>query len=90
MAFKLIEATCTASVGAATASGKTQPALSRGKDRSPMGRSAAPRLEKALTALGIDHDVKVYPGAGHGFLNDPSAVPVVTFGSRRRPVPCQH
>ena len=61
-----------------------------GKDRTPMGRSAAPRLEKALTALGIDHDVKVYPGAGHGFLNDPSAVPVVTFGSRRRPVPSQH
>ena len=30
-----------------------------GKDRSPMGRSAAPRLEKALTALGVDHDVKV-------------------------------
>ena len=23
-----------------------------GKDRSPMGRSAAPRLEQALTALG--------------------------------------
>jgi len=42
-----------------------------GKDRSRMGRSAAPRLEQALTALGVDHDVKVYPGAGHGFLNDP-------------------
>jgi len=42
-----------------------------GKDRSPTGRSAAPRLEQALTALGVDHDVKVYPGAGHGFLNDP-------------------
>ena len=42
-----------------------------GRDRTPMGRSAAPRLEQALTALGVDHDVKVYPGAGHGFINNP-------------------
>jgi len=42
-----------------------------GSDRSPLGRSAAPRLEQALTALGVDHDVKVYPGAGHGFINNP-------------------
>ncbi len=28
------------------------------------------RLEEILTAHGIDHDVHVYPGAGHGFLND--------------------
>jgi carboxymethylenebutenolidase len=42
-----------------------------GRDRSPMGRSAAPRLEQALTELGVDHDVKVYPGAGHGFINNP-------------------
>jgi carboxymethylenebutenolidase len=41
-----------------------------GKDRSPMGRSAAYRLERALTALRVDHDVKVYPDAGHGFMND--------------------
>jgi carboxymethylenebutenolidase len=27
-------------------------------------------LEPALTAAGIDHDIKVYPDAGHGFLND--------------------
>jgi Dienelactone hydrolase family len=51
-----------------------------GKDRSPMGRSAAPRLERALTALSVDHDVKVYPGAGHGFLNDPEdATPLLIF-----------
>ena len=53
-----------------------------GKDRSPMGRSAAPRLEQALTALGIDHDVKVYPDAGHGFINDPDpadATPLLIF-----------
>jgi carboxymethylenebutenolidase len=37
-----------------------------GKDHSPMGASAAARLERALTALGVEHDIKVYPGAGHG------------------------
>ncbi len=41
-----------------------------GKDRSPLGRRAAVRLERALTAIGLDHDVKVYPDAGHGFMND--------------------
>ena len=41
-----------------------------GKDRSPMGYRAAGHLERALTAAGIDHDIKVYPEAGHGFLND--------------------
>ena len=53
-----------------------------GKDRSPMGRSAAPRLAQALQALGVDHDVKVYPGAGHGFLNNPdpaAATPWLIF-----------
>ena len=35
-----------------------------------MGRSAAARLERALTALGVDHDIKVYPDASHGFIND--------------------
>ncbi|HTX65074.1 MAG TPA: dienelactone hydrolase family protein [Opitutaceae bacterium] len=41
-----------------------------------------PRLEQALTALGVDHDVKVYPGAGHGFLNEPDpadATPLLVF-----------
>jgi carboxymethylenebutenolidase len=41
-----------------------------GKDRSPMGASAAARLERTLTALGVEHDIKVYPDAGHGFIND--------------------
>jgi carboxymethylenebutenolidase len=41
-----------------------------GKDRSPMGASAGARLEQALTELGVEHDIKVYPGAGHGFIND--------------------
>jgi carboxymethylenebutenolidase len=27
------------------------------------------RLEKSLTELGIDHDVKIYPDAGHSFMS---------------------
>jgi carboxymethylenebutenolidase len=53
-----------------------------GRDRSPMGHSAAPRLEQALTALGVDHDVRVYADAGHGFMNDPDpadATPLLIF-----------
>jgi carboxymethylenebutenolidase len=38
------------------------------KDRTLRG--AAARLEHALSALGIEHDVKEYAGAGHGFMND--------------------
>jgi len=30
-------------------------------------KSAPPRLERNLTELGVPHDVKVYPGAGHSF-----------------------
>jgi len=41
-----------------------------GKD--PMLRGAADRLDQALTAVGVAHDVKEYPGVGHGFLNDHS------------------
>ena len=33
-------------------------------------RGAAERLERALSANGVEHDVKQYPGAGHAFLND--------------------
>jgi carboxymethylenebutenolidase len=33
-------------------------------------RGPAPRLERALTADGIEHDIKEYAGAGHAFLND--------------------
>ena len=39
-----------------------------GKDR-PL-RGAAARLESALATAGVDHDVKEYPDAGHGFIND--------------------
>jgi len=33
-------------------------------------RGAAVKLERALTAAGVAHDVKEYPDAGHSFLND--------------------
>lgn len=39
-----------------------------GRDRS-MGDTPE-RLEAVLSANGIDHDVEVYPDAGHGFMND--------------------
>jgi carboxymethylenebutenolidase len=39
-----------------------------GRDRTLRG--AAARLEEALTAAGVEHDVKEYADAGHGFLND--------------------
>jgi carboxymethylenebutenolidase len=42
-------------------------------------RGAADRLDRALTAVGVPHDVKEYPNAGHSFLNDHDVdeVPVV-------------
>ncbi len=38
------------------------------RDRRLRGQAA--RLEHALQANGVDNDVKEYPDAGHGFLND--------------------
>ncbi len=35
-------------------------------------RGAGPKLASALTANGVANDVKTYPDAGHGFLNDHS------------------
>jgi carboxymethylenebutenolidase len=37
-------------------------------------KGAAPRLEAALTDLGVEHDVKEYADAGHSFMNH-SSVP---------------
>ncbi|HEX2315427.1 MAG TPA: dienelactone hydrolase family protein [Thermomonospora sp.] len=42
-----------------------------GRDRSLRG--AADRLERALTVLGVPHDVREYPDSGHGFLTDSRA-----------------
>lgn len=41
-----------------------------GRDRSL--RNAPAQLERVLTELGVEHDIKVYPEAGHAFLNDPA------------------
>src|ERR1019366_1507720 len=38
--------------------------------RDRTNRGTASRLGQALQALGVDHDVKEYPAAGHAFLND--------------------
>lgn len=38
--------------------------------RDPTLRGAAGRLEQLLAEAGVAHDVKEYPDAGHGFLND--------------------
>ena len=38
--------------------------------RDRANRGTAGRVDRALEALGVDHDVKEYPGAGHSFLND--------------------
>ena len=38
--------------------------------RDLLTKGQAPKLERALTKLGIEHDVQSYPGAGHSFLND--------------------
>jgi carboxymethylenebutenolidase len=48
------------------------------KDRWPGTRSVPARLESMLTAAGVEHDIKVYPDAGHGFLNDhdPAELPL--------------
>jgi carboxymethylenebutenolidase len=41
-----------------------------GADRSPLGAKAGARLDALLDEAGVPHDVKIYPGAGHGFMND--------------------
>lgn len=38
-------------------------------------KGAAPKLEAALTRLGVDHEVYEYPNAGHAFLNEGPAGP---------------
>lgn len=42
-----------------------------GADRSPLGAGAGRRLGRLLAEHQVPHDVKVYPGVGHGFMNDP-------------------
>ncbi len=46
------------------------------RDRGLRGRAV--RLEQALTSLGVEHDVKEYPDAGHSFLNRFNTGPLLT------------
>ncbi|HET9859956.1 MAG TPA: dienelactone hydrolase family protein [Nocardioidaceae bacterium] len=41
-----------------------------GADKSPLGWRAGERLGTLLTKHKVPHDVKIYPGVGHGFMND--------------------
>ncbi|MGH3199617.1 MAG: dienelactone hydrolase family protein [Streptosporangiaceae bacterium] len=51
--------------------------------RDPMGTSPPERLEAVLTALGVPHDVKVYPKAGHSFMSPkPAAMAPLTALAR--------
>lgn len=45
------------------------------KDRTLKGR--ADRLDRSLTLNGVAHDVKEYPDAGHGFLNQHEGSPAL-------------
>jgi carboxymethylenebutenolidase len=48
------------------------------EDRWPGVRETFERLGPALEAAGVEHDLKLYPGAGHGFMNhhDPAELPL--------------
>ena len=46
--------------------------------RDPELRGRAERLERALTELGVEHDVKEYPDVGHAFMNRINAGPVLS------------
>jgi carboxymethylenebutenolidase len=48
-----------------------------------MGPEAPQRLEAALTALGVPHDVKVYPAAGHSFMS-PKPAPMAPLAALTR------
>lgn len=48
-----------------------------GRDRTLPG--AAARLDETLTGLGVDHDVKEYPQAGHSFMNRHNAGPLAVL-----------
>lgn len=41
-----------------------------GSDSSPLGSRAGRRLGELPTELRVPHDVRIYPGVGHGFMND--------------------
>jgi carboxymethylenebutenolidase len=52
------------------------------RDRWPGMQKVPGRLERMLSEAGVEHDIKVYLDAGHGFLNDhdPSELPIWVKG----------
>jgi carboxymethylenebutenolidase len=52
------------------------------RDRWPGMQKVPGRLERMLSEAGVEHDIKIYPDAGHGFLNDhdPAELPVWVKG----------
>ena len=42
------------------------------------------RLETHLTQLGVAHDVKIYPGVGHAYMNDHGGGLLAAFGRRTK------
>jgi carboxymethylenebutenolidase len=42
----------------------------------------ARRLEKHLAELGVPHDLKIYPGVGHAFMNDHGGGPLAALAKR--------
>ncbi len=38
--------------------------------KDPGNRGRGERLERILTAVGVEHDVRTYPDSGHSFMND--------------------
>ncbi|MDT4917353.1 MAG: carboxymethylenebutenolidase [Pseudonocardiales bacterium] len=49
--------------------------------RDPLIPGAGRKLGRTLAAVGVEHDIKLYPGVGHSFLNDvpigPGPLPTV-------------
>jgi carboxymethylenebutenolidase len=45
--------------------------------RDPMGIGAPKKLQQVLDHKGVTSDIKVYPGAGHGFANKLPAQPLI-------------
>jgi carboxymethylenebutenolidase len=41
-----------------------------GSDKTQLGARAGKRLGRLLTKFEVPHDVKIYPGVGHGFMNN--------------------
>jgi carboxymethylenebutenolidase len=59
------------------------PVIANYGGRDPMGKAHPERLDAALTALGVPHDVKIYPAAGHSFMS-PKPAPMAPLTALAR------